>query len=48
VSLELAFLLVCLLLGLRAPQLGRGEWMLISVLATLATVLYFIAPNRFM
>ena len=47
-NLELTFLTICLMLGLRGTQLGRREWTLITVLAALATALYFIAPNRFM
>ena len=43
----LAVLFTCVGLGLLAPRLGRNQHLIIVALATLATALYIVFPQRF-
>jgi fucose permease len=47
-NLMLAFLFVCIALGLLAPRLGRREQLILGFLATMTTALYFFLSARFM
>lgn len=47
-NLMLVVILLCLLLGLLAPRLGRRETIVIGALATGMTALYYFFSYRFM
>ena len=47
-NLMLSAIIVCAVVGLFAPRFSRGVYAILAAVATMMTVLYYMAPIRFM
>jgi len=44
----LAMIFLCVAFGLAAPRFGTREHLVVALMASAMTALYFVFPNRFM